>query len=241
MPNYALVNNVDHQDTRIITDRSAKYGDNVMFAMTFPTEFRSVQASYPILLHRDGSGEYYPIALFGFQKDENLFLSDSGWNTNYIPAMILKEPFLIGFQNTDGGVGADPTRVLSIDMDSPRVNTQEGEALFQPLGGWSDYLQNAATMLEFIYEGHTRNKEFAKALQELELIESVTFDIQLKNGERNQLLGFHVINEEKLQALSGNVLQGLAEEGFLLPIFMMLASTSNVQTLIDIKNRRLDD
>ena len=30
MANLALVNNEDHQDIRIITDRSAEYGDNVI-------------------------------------------------------------------------------------------------------------------------------------------------------------------------------------------------------------------
>ena len=78
--NFALLNNVDHQDTRIITDRSPEYGDNVMFAMTFPHEFRDVQAWYPILLHKDKEDNYYPLALFGFEQGENLFLDETGWN-----------------------------------------------------------------------------------------------------------------------------------------------------------------
>jgi len=62
---FALLNNVDHKDTRVITERSTRYGDAVMFAMVFPFEFRSVQAFYPILFHRDQRGEMYPVALFG--------------------------------------------------------------------------------------------------------------------------------------------------------------------------------
>ena len=50
MANYQLLNNVDHQSLRVVTERGAKYGDDVMFAMTFPFEMRSVQACYPILI-----------------------------------------------------------------------------------------------------------------------------------------------------------------------------------------------
>jgi hypothetical protein len=71
---YALLNNVAHQDLKVITERSARYGDDVMYCMTFPFEFRSVQASYPILMQQDSNGSLYPVALLGFQEKENLFL-----------------------------------------------------------------------------------------------------------------------------------------------------------------------
>ena len=80
MTNYALLNNDDHQDVCVITERSARYGDNVMYALTFPFEFRSVQALYPILFHSDSNGNPFPVALFGFQEGENLFLDESGWD-----------------------------------------------------------------------------------------------------------------------------------------------------------------
>jgi hypothetical protein len=53
MPNYVMLNNVDHQNVKVITERSARYGDNVHHAMTFPIEFRRVQASYPIFFQKD--------------------------------------------------------------------------------------------------------------------------------------------------------------------------------------------
>ncbi len=73
-----MLNSVDHRDVRIITDRSAEYGDNVMFVMTSTFEFRSVQAFYPILFHRDERGEIYPVALFGFVTPLIAALSMSG-------------------------------------------------------------------------------------------------------------------------------------------------------------------
>lgn len=238
MSNFSLLNNVDHKDVRIITERSAAYGDNVMFATTFPFEFRSVQASYPILFHRNERGEFDPVALFGFQSGENLFLDETGWHAHYVPAMVRRQPFLIGF-GADKGQAGERRRMLSLDMDSPRVSRDRGQSLFEPLGGRTQFLEEMATLLETLYRGTEHSKEFVQTLQEQGLIESVTFDITLADGSRNQLLGFFAINEDKLQGLSGETLGELSRKGFLMPLFMMLASTVNVSRLVELKNGRL--
>ena len=239
MTDFALLNNVEHQDVRIITDRSARYGDDVMLALTFPFEFRNVQAHYPILFQSDAGDGYYPVALFGFERGENLFLDEAGWHAGYVPAMIQREPFLIGFQDSAQAGAPERTRVLSLDMDHPRVNKEVGEALFQPLGGRTPFLENAANLLETIYLGIEHNKAFVGALQEHELLEALTFEIALKDGSRNQLIGFHCLVEEKVQALSGATLGEFNEKGYLLPMFMALASLANIQHLVERKNQRL--
>lgn len=241
MTNFALLNNVDHQDTRVITEPAAEYGDNVMFAMTFPSEFREIQGWYPILFHRDQDDNFYPLALFGFQKHENLFLDESGWNAGYIPAMIRREPFLIGYQESRQGGEAEKVRVLSLDMDHPRVSSERGERLFQPLGGRTPYLEDMADLLEGIYLGLDHGKAFVAALEEHDLIESVTIDVTLKDESRNQLLGFYAINEDKLQELPGGVLESFNKQGFLMPIYMALASMSNMRRLIEFKNAEIGD
>lgn len=240
MSNYALLNNVDHQDVRVITARAAKYGDEVMFAITFPAEFRNVQAFYPILFHKNTAGEVWPVALFGFEEGENLFLDDSGWDAGYVPAMIRRAPFLIGYQKSKEASQAEPLRVLSLDMDHPRVSTSEGQPLFQPLGGRTPYLEETAALLEDIYHGQEHGRKFVAALQEHGLLESVTMDIQLADGSRNQLFGFHTVDEEKLQKLPGLTLEDLNERGFLLPLFMAVASTVNLRRLIERKNQRIE-
>jgi len=238
--NLALLNNIDHEEIKIITERSAKYGDNVMYAMTFPHEFRDIQAHYPILFHQDAKGEFYPLALFGFEQQENLFLDESGWNAPYVPAMIRREPFMIGFQNAKDQASAEPQRMLSLDMDHPRVSKETGERLFQPLGGRTPFLDDTANLLEFIYQGVEQNKKLVAAVQEHDLIESVTFDIVLSDGSKNQLFGYHAINEEKLQNLSGATLESFSKDGLLMPIFMALASMTNMRTLIELKTKKLE-
>ena len=236
MPNYVLVNKDFHQETRINSERSAAMGDNVQIAITFPTEFRAVQSTYPILFQKMGDGNYLPIVLFGFEKNENLFLSDDGWNASYIPAMMRKEPFLIGTQ----GDGEDANRLLSLDIDNPRVNQEKGEALFGELGEMTEYLESQAALLEMIYLGQEQAKLFVQALVDQDLIESVNFDITLNDGSRNTLLGFHTINEEKVAELTAETLHLFNRNDMLMPLFMILASTNNMRRLIDLKNAKLN-
>lgn len=239
MTNFVLLDPKEHAKLRVITEHSAEYGDNLKFAMTFPFEFRNVQSNYPIFFQKDpSSGKFYPIALFGFENDENLFLSESGWDASYIPIMIKRQPFLIGFQEDPDNPG-EKKAVVSIDMDNPRVSETDGEVLFPEQGGTSEFLQKATGNLELIHQANAHSEKFVNALIEHDLLESFTVDIQLNNGSNNQLLGFYTINEDSVRELSGEVLGQLNEQGFLLPMFMVLASHANVGKLIALKNAKL--
>ncbi|NNC99149.1 MAG: SapC family protein, partial [Gammaproteobacteria bacterium] len=209
MTNFVLLDPKEHAELKVITERSADYGDNVKYAMTFPFEFRNIQSCYPIFFQKDAdSGKFFPLALFGFENDENLFLSDTGWNASYIPIMIKRQPFLIGFQQ-DPENSEGKKAVVSIDMDNPRVNETEGEPLFMEHGGGSDFLQKTAGTLELIHQAHQHSEQFVNALIEHDLLESFSLDIELNDGSGNQLLGFYTINEDSVQQLTAEALGSL--------------------------------
>ena len=239
MTNYVSLNDTEHANLKVVTTRSAEYGDNVNYAMTFPFEFRNIQACYPIFFQKEAStGAFFPLALFGFEKEENLFLSDAGWDAAYVPIMIRRQPFLIGFQ-ADPDDPEKKTPVVSIDLDNPRVNDSEGEALFLEHGGTSEFLQQTTANLELIHQANQHSKEFVAAIIELGLLESVSVNIELLDGSSNQLLGFYTINEDLVQQLSAENLADLNAKGFLQPLFMALASHTCIRSLVDRKNQRL--
>jgi hypothetical protein len=247
MANHALLNNVEHKQLRVITARGAAYGDAVMSALTFPAEFRELQAHYPIVFakNHDGSG-FDPIALFGFQPGENLFLRQglgqglgrdaNGWDAPYIPLTVERQPFLIG-RPADGAAGANEGMMIHVDLDSPRLSTTEGEPLFLSYGGSSEYLERISRVLRSIHDGLETSKTFIEALLHLELLESFVLDIELNDGSQNRLAGFYTINEERLAALTGEQLARLHEAGYLQAIYMAVASLSQFRGLIDRKNR----
>lgn len=241
MANHVLLNNVEHRDLKIITSRSAEYGDDVQFAITFSWEFRSIQAHYPILFRKGVEvGEFTAVALFGFENNENLFLDDVGWDANYIPLTVEQKPFLIGYQQSASGGDAANEPVIHVDMDSPRIGKTDGHAVFEAHGGISPYLDRVNSVLNTINEGYAVHQLFIRELVEHSLLETVAVDIELNDGSKNRLMGFFTINEEALFNLGGDVLGSLNEKGFLEPIYMAIASLSNMRTLIDRKNASLE-
>ena len=240
MSNYQMLNNVEHRNVKIITERSARYGDDLHCAMIFPIEFRRVQSCYPIFFQKDAeTGKFFPLALFGFEEGKNLFLTEDGWDAEYIPLMVQRHPFIIGYQeDKEAPDGKKP--VVSIDMDSPRVNESEGEELFLPHGGTSEYLDSVTTILDDIQFGHKMNEEFIDSLLELDLIESVSMEVELNSGAKRQLLGLYTINEDRLAELDGEGLGKLHSKQHLLPIYMIVASHSSFRKLIDKMNQRLE-
>lgn len=251
MTRHVLLNNIDHQHTRAIHHFAAEYGDNLASTLVFPTEFNELQKEYPILARRDeASGQFQAIVLMGFAADENLYLSDqqpSGWDARYIPATIEKGPFLIGFSRTSGqsDEAADP--VVHIDLDHPKVITNpgqppitnQGQPLFLPEGGNSPYLLHISAKLQAIHQGLALSSVMFSAFEQLELLEPVTIEFSLRNGDKRRLIGNYCINQSRLAALRGADLEKLHQSGFLQLAHAMVSSMSNIRDLIERKNRLL--
>lgn len=229
MTQHALLSNIEHRDLRVITARGAAYGDDVMYSLTFPAEFRNVQAHYPIVFARSREGAYSPLALFGFRDKQNLFLRDGLWDALYLPMMIERQPFLIGSSATG--------KVIHIDLDHPRVSRTEGERVFDDLGGNSEYLKHIGSTLAAIDEGVAATQPFVAALVELNLLESFAIDIEFRDGAQHRFTGFHTIQEDRLKALGAETLGSLHQRGYLQAAFMVIASLSNFRDLIERASR----
>ncbi|WP_342119589.1 SapC family protein [Pseudoduganella sp. OTU4001] len=229
MANPVLLNNIDHKDLHVQTGRGAMFGDNVMSALTFPSEFRDIQACYPIVFRKADDGNFEAHALFGFQEGENLFLGMHGWEAPYVPLTIERQPFLIGTNGTE--------LMVHVDLENPRISSSDGERVFLPHGGTTEYLERVNSTLLAIHQGLQQSRGFMAALLEYHLLESFAFDIELDDGSQYRLAGFYTINEERLSALAGAVLERLNRAGYLQPIYMVIAAMSNFRTLIERKNR----
>ena len=240
MTQHVLLNSVEHQHLRVITERGSQYGDNLWFCPTFPQEFRSVQAQYPIFFVKDGaSGRLLPVALFGFTQQENLFLQHNNWQQSYIPLAVLRQPFLIGQQQIREHGVEQMQRVLHIDSQSPRLSESEGEALFLPYGGNSPYLEQMAGVLETLHLGLQDSQQFVDLLLELNLLESFTLELQLDDGSKHQMVGFYTIAETVLQQLAASALTLLHQRGYLQAIYLQIASQSRIRQLLQLKNQLL--
>jgi hypothetical protein len=202
-----------------------------MSAVTFPSEFRDVQACYPIVFRKtvDGLG-FEPIALFGFQDGENLFLKGERWDAPYLPMMVERQPFLIG-------VSGDQL-MINIDLDHPRVSQFDGEAIFLPHGGNTEFLEQTNSLLFAIHQGLQSQAGFRRAAG-TRAAGKLCARHRTQRRFQNRLVGFYTINEDRLQSLSGEAIAKLHAANYLQAIYLVIASLSNFRMLIDRKNALL--
>ena len=225
MTQHASLNNQQHRDLRVITKPGVAYGDDMMASPTFPAEFRSVQAHYPIVFAKLQDSTFAPLALFGFREKQNLFLQGDRWDAAYMPLMVQRVPFLIGT--------AANGKVVHIDLDSPRISRTEGELLFNDQGGNTTFLERVSSTLGAIDEGLAATPAFIDALIEHNLLESFALDIEFRDGAKHRFAGFLTVQEERLNQLGPEALGKLQQAGFLLPVYMVIASLSNFRELIE--------
>jgi hypothetical protein len=232
---HVILTPQEHAALRVRTEHSAELGDGVQASFTVPLEFRRVQHDFPILFKRDAqSGRFSALALLGFEAGENLYLEGDSWAADYKPMALAVQPFL-------AGRASDPNAPiqLHIDLDHPRVsNSGEGILLFDSTGRPTPFVERAGEMLAQLDGGHRASASFFAALARYELLEPFSLDVELRDGSEHRVVGYHLIDEEKLRNLGGESIADLHSEGHLMPIFMALASLSNLPKLIARKNRR---
>ena len=230
--NPVQLDNNTHRDLRIVTTRGADWGDDLMATPVFPNEFRDVQAHYPIVFQQADNGPgMQPVALLGLRTGENLFLEPHGWDASYIPLALERGPFMIGRAGND--------MTIHVDLDSPRIGRGEGEAVFMPHGAATEYLERMNSVLAAIHQGVEATAPFVATLLRHELIESFALDIEAADGSQNRLAGFHTINEERLARLDAGAVAELHAQGWLVAIFMVVASTTHFRDLIARYDKRL--
>lgn len=236
MSNHQILNPADHTELRVHNEAGAGFGDAVMASLAIPEEFRAAQAHYPIVFRRDiSSGAFSALAMFGFDNGENLFLDGDRWDARYRPLAHAIQPFLIGHAASD-----DAPAQVHIDMDHTRISTNgEGVRVFDDDGRPTPYLETMANRMADLDSGYRRLPEFCATLERLDLLEPFTLEVPLDDGSRQSLVGYHIIAEERLAVLDGPTLGALQTKGYLLPIFMAVASLSRFSDLVARKNARL--
>jgi hypothetical protein len=234
---HAVLDSTTHRELRIRAGASAELADAVMACLTVPSEFRRIQNEFPILFRRDlDRGSFSALALFGFENGENLFLENNRWDARYRPLALAIQPFLVG-RPLEG----DGPAQLHIDLGDTRIagEGEEGVRPFDDHGQPTPYLESVIAALDELDQGYRSSGDFFAALERYELLEPFSLDIELCDGSKHRLVGYHLVDEEKLRDLEPGALAELHSSGYLMPTFMAVASLANLSALIERKNRRL--
>lgn len=232
MNRLVALNSAAHRQLRVDQAQVFAQASQLNMLPVVLGEFLKLCVQYPILLTKNGAtGRFTCIALFGFEKHENLFWSQNRWDALYVPLHVTRQPFFLG--------GADQEKVVCIDTSHAAVSQTHGEAIFDEHGAETAYLQQVKQMLAALLDGEGRTDRFVRKLLALELIRPMRLEIEFADHSKQRVEGLYTIDEARLKALPAATIAELHALDDLAPIYTMLASLGHIYSLVQRKNQCL--
>ncbi len=223
-----VLNREQHRHARVKAgDLGFSFARELNSAPINAVEFAPAARDYPIVFAGEGDNVTMPAVLTGLANDNNLYVDDAGrWaEGHYVPAFFRRYPFVTG----EKGNGADDFNVC---IDAPALTEEStGIRLFEDSGANSPLLDHAVSFLTDYQRAVERTQALMRQITESGVLEAKTVRVEREGNTSNVMSGFSVINEERLQKLSGKALAQLSKTGALGLMYVHLLSLANVQRL----------
>ncbi len=196
------------------------------------SEVGMAASSFPIFLSRPAGGADWVLsAINSFELESNLFVENDTWTATHTPIGMQTYPFFLMRSERD-----EKSFTIGIDEENSVFSETQGEALFED-GKASLRLSQATAQLELEVKHDVHTYQFAKRIEELGLIKDIDLKVHYKSGLVNTLKGLCTIDEQALYDLDAEAFAGLRKEGYVMPLYVMLASIYQFNSLIKIHNR----
>lgn len=234
--NPVALDRVQHKNLKIqlpLADWSPAKVLNSYFVTT--AEFGDLCKDFPIVFVRNGDDvnaplEVAPVAVYGLQQGENLFIQDGKWVGESMPAHMRAYPFTTARIN-------DEQYAICIDRSWAGFDAEEGQPLFDEKGEAAPFLGEIKTYLDNLEIETERTRMICKRLVELDLMEPMRFDADLESGPLS-VEGFYCISESKFTALPDDVVAELHRSGILGLVHAQHISMGNMRRLLERRLRQ---
>jgi hypothetical protein len=226
MHRLIALNSAAHRNLRVNEQQVLAHAAQLNMVPVVLGEFLKLCVQYPIVLTKNGqTGQFTCVALFGFEKAENLFWKQERWDALYVPLQVSRQPFFLA-----------PDNIVCIDTMHPSVQQVQGQAIFDEQGAETTYLQQAKQMLAALLDGEQPTDVFIRKLLSLELVRPMRFEIEFANHQKQRIDGLYTVDEARLKALAADTIAELHSLDYLSPIYTMLASLGHIYSLVQRKN-----
>ena len=200
------------------------------FVPILAPEMPAAGCSYPIIF---AGAEYSPIAVMGLNPGENVFFNDADEIRPdvYLPAYMRRYPF------TAAKDESGQRMVICIDREASLISDQYDVAFFDGKE-LTQYTKDCIQFCENFEADRQRSEQFVARLRELDLFEhrEVAYTPPAQPGAeapKPQIVaGFFAVTEEKLNALSPEVLVEFRDKGYLPAIYAHMTSQMHWDKLI---------
>jgi len=233
MANIVPVRKEQHQKLKLANTRNISHVDGQHIIPISAAEYAQSSASFPIVLVKNPDSERFrSVAMLGLEAGENLFFQDDKWIALSMPQSISMVPFSLGIDPDK-----ENTLTACIDLDSEFVGEDKDIALYEDDGKESEVLTNVQQALGRLYDNERMTESFIKELQENDLLQELELNVALSTGEKKKLVGIFTVNEDKIKSLSDDKVLDFHKRGLFVPIYSMLGSLTQVNHLVQLRNR----
>ena len=228
-PRLELVDFNVHKGVKIDNENFDIAENRVNAVTVVANELSTLVHEYPIFMTKHGkTNQYQLLAILGFETGQNLYIDGEFWRGSFIPMDILRRPFQAYIPDKE-----NPSKgQIAIDMAHPWVNSIKGHDLVDEQGNASEYFARIEKTFAQLMGGNAYTLQALETADTLQLIEPVTLNIELANGDKKDLNGLFSFNQEKVAALTGEALEQSHKSGLLQICHLMLSSGANLQKLI---------
>ncbi|WP_298918132.1 SapC family protein [uncultured Algimonas sp.] len=233
------LNREQHKDYGVSpVDKPFDFMSKSHFVPLTANEFGSAAASYPIIFAGE---ERSPLAVMGIRTQENLFVADGQFNTDfYMPAFARRYPFVLA------GDQANDRFVVCVDESATCVTDKTPAQKFFDGDDASGFTKEAFEFLQSFERDRQATIAMVDELKRHDLFEPKDMHFQGQNAdgspaEKQKIADYFAISEEKLRGLSAEDTKSLADRGILAVVHAHLISLSNWQRLVNMTLRRAAD
>lgn len=232
MANLTPLDLVQHKDLKVSAQRSLEFARNRHMLPLNVAEVNRAIVDFPVLISRVQSGGGYALsALMSFEPQRNLFLDENGWQSSFQPSEMVTFPFVL-MAPEDGATKP----VIGLDETQSVFSKQSGDPLLDVAGQPSLWLNKLENQLIENAKNASLTNAFFDTLVELGLISSIVITVHYVDGRNNKIGGLSTINEDKLKSLGAQELSSLNDKGFLGPMYAVLFSIYQLNSLIRRNN-----
>lgn len=217
-----------HSHLRLSNEQDVSHVAGQQLIPLLATEFVSAASEYPIVFVKNSqSGQFQAVLLSALTAGRNEFVLGKNWQGQYLPQVLRYYPLCLAVDPHDEG-----QLVVALNESSPRLNSQQGQLLFNQDGTESTLLESYKQGLSGYFDAQQLTDVFIARLTELSLLSSQQLSVRI-HDQQQQLTGLYVIDEAKLNALASEDFAELRQRGFLPAIYAQLLSLQRLRHLID--------
>lgn len=210
MSNWLAIQPSLHQKARWKNHTGYSFAQQDTTASLLMVELSSAVQFYPIGFVKDEAGVFKLVAIQSLEPSLNVFVNTKGqWRVPYVPSVYRGYPFRMLKADAE----SDDAPILCVDTDSGQFDAAPDDNLGQPLfdedGALSEMLKKVVDFLDKRDQNRVLTERAVAALSDAELIVPWGIQARLLDGEESTINGLFKIDQERLKALSGDVLETL--------------------------------